>query len=129
MATLAPSAEGSAAREERRGHSRVVVALPAFVHVDGVRHAVQLLDLSPAGARLKGTVVFPVGTKVRLDCGTLGRAAVIRWQDGDLIGVGFDVALDEHTVAVQVQRSKALAAWMKARECEAAKAPPLPEKS
>jgi|SRR5438094_440512 len=127
MATVAPSAEGCAVREERRSHPRIVVALPAFVHVDGVRHAVQLLDLSPAGARLKCTMVFPIGTKVRLDCGTLGRAAVIRWQDGDLIGVGFDIALDEHTVTVQVQRSKALAAWMKARECEAAKVPPPAE--
>ena len=129
MATLAPSAEGYAARDERRGHPRVVVALPAFVHVDGVRHAVQLLDLSPAGVRLKGNVVLPVGTKVKVDCGTLGRAAVIRWQNGDLIGAWFDVELDEREVAVQVQRSKALAAWMKARECETAKAPPLPEKS
>jgi hypothetical protein len=124
MATLAQSTDACAADEERRGHPRVVVALPAFVHVDGTRHAVQLLDLSPAGARLKGTMVFPVGTKVRLDCGTLGRAAVVRWQDGDLIGVWFDVELDDREVAVQVQRSKALAAWLKARECETAKAPP-----
>src|SRR5438046_2954894 len=35
MTTLAQSTDACAASEERRGHSRVVVALPAFVHVGG----------------------------------------------------------------------------------------------
>ena len=120
MATIVPSpTEGCSAYEERRIHPRVVVALPAFVHADGERHSVQLLDLSPGGAKMRGNVVLPVGTKVTLNCGTLGRAAVVRWQEGGLTGICFDVELEEREVAVQVQRSKALAAWMKARECAA----------
>jgi hypothetical protein len=121
MATIVPLPEGCAAHDDRRSHPRVVVALPAFVHVDGKRHAVQLLDLSAGGARLKGSSAFPAGTKITLDCGTLGRAAIVRWQEGELMGICFDVELDETAVSVQVRRSQALAAWRQARECETAK--------
>lgn len=122
MASLAPSSEPFAAPEERRSHPRVEVALPAFIHVGEERHPVQLLDLSHGGAKLRGARVFPSGTKVKLDCGTLGRAAVVRWQTGECMGICFDGELSEREVSVQVQRSKALAAWMKARECGTAKA-------
>ena len=108
--------EDSAAHDDRRKFPRVEVALPAFVHADGVRHAVQLLDLSAGGAKVRANAMFPAGTAVMLDCGTIGRAAIVRWQSGDLMGLCFEVELDEREVATQVARSKALAAWMKARE-------------
>ena len=117
MASVAPSPEGFVAHDERRTHPRAFVALPAFVHVGEERYPVQLLDLSPGGAKLKGAKVFSAGTKVKLDCGTLGRSAVVRWQNGDQMGICFDAELNEREVGVQVQRSKALAAWLKAREC------------
>ena len=116
MATPVPSADDPAAHEDRRSYPRIAVALPAFVHADGERHPVQLVDLSPEGAKVKGNAVFPVGTQVRLSSGTLGRAAVIIWQNGEVMGVCFDIELDARELAAQVQRSKGLAAWMKARE-------------
>src|SRR5580765_4916991 len=106
MASVAPSPEGFVAHDERRTHPRAFVALPAFVHVGEERYSVQLLDLSPGGAKLKGAKVFSAGTKVKLDCGTLGRSAVVRWQNGDQMGISFDAELNEREVGVQVQRSK-----------------------
>ena len=111
-----PSDEDWAAYENRRKHARVEVALPAFIHALGDRHSVQLVDLSPGGAKLRGVRLFPAGTEVTLDCGTIGRAAVIRWQREDMMGLAFTVELEEREVAAQVERSKALAAWMKARK-------------
>ena len=116
MATPLPSPEDCAVHDNRRAYPRVPVALPAFVHANGTRYAVQLLDLSPGGAKLKTNAIFPIGTEVILDCGTTGRAATVRWQRDELMGVCFNVELDAREVAAQVERSKALAAWMKARE-------------
>lgn len=92
------------------------VALPAFVHVGGERHAAQILDLSPGGARLKVDVSLPVGTAVTLASGTLGRAAVVRWQTDNLIGLCFDIELDDREVTALMTRSKALSAWRKVRD-------------
>jgi hypothetical protein len=116
MASSVPSLEDSAAHADRRSHPRVAVALPAFVHANGERHAVQVLDLSAGGAKLQGNAIIPAGAAVTLDCGTLGRAAVVRWQQDTIMGICFDIELDAREVAAHVQRSKALAAWRKARE-------------
>ena len=47
-----------------------------------------------------------------LDCGTLGRPAVVRWQNGGLVGLCFDRELDGRDVAALIARSTALAARM-----------------
>ena len=101
---------------DRRAYPRVEVALPAFLQANGERHAVQLLDLSPGGAKLDCPVSLPVGTAVTLDCGMLGRAAVVRWQSAGVVGLCFDSELDEREVSALVERSKALAAWRRTRE-------------
>jgi len=77
---------------------------------------VQLLDLSPGGAKLDCAVILATGTSVQLDCGTLGRSAVVRWKNGPLIGICFDKELDARDVSALLERSKALAAWRKTRE-------------
>ena len=115
MPTAAPSADAGAP-EDRRSHPRVPVALPGFVHVGNERHAVQIVDISAGGAKVTGNGAFPVGAPVMLTSGTLSLAATIRWQSDRLIGLCFDTELVEREVASQVQRSKALAAWMSARE-------------
>jgi hypothetical protein len=102
--------------EDRRAYPRVPVAMPAFLQADGERHSVQLLDLSPAGAKLDCPASLPVGTAVILDCGTLARGAVVRWQSGGLVGVCFDAELDVREASALIERSKAIAAWMKTRE-------------
>jgi hypothetical protein len=51
-----------------------------------------------------------------LDCGTLGRSAEVRWQNGELLGLCFDSELDAREVAALADRSRALAARMKTRE-------------
>lgn len=98
---------------DRRAHPRVSVALPAFLEINGVRQSVQMLDLSAGGVRLNCTSIFPVGTAVMLDCGTFGRAAVIRWQNGEFLGLSFDYELDERELAALLNRSSALSARMK----------------
>jgi hypothetical protein len=90
--------------------------MPAFLQANGERHSVQLLDLSPAGAKLDCPASLPVGTAVILDCGTLARRAVVRWQSGGLVGVCFDSELDAREASALIDRSKAIAAWMKTRE-------------
>ncbi len=60
---------------DRRLYPRVEVALPAFLQADGERHFVQLLDVSPGGAKLNCAASLSTGTAVVLDCGTLGRAS------------------------------------------------------
>jgi hypothetical protein len=92
------------------------VALPAFLQVDGERHHVQLLDLSPGGAKVHGSVSLSTGTAVILDCGTLGRAAVVRWQNDGLLGLSFDRELDARDVSALIERSTALAAWRKTHD-------------
>jgi len=51
-----------------------------------------------------------------LDCGTLGRQAVVRWQNGEVLGICFESELDARDVAALMERSKALEALLKARE-------------
>ena len=100
---------------DRRAYARVEVALPAFLQAKGERHAVRILDLSAGGAKLDCPVALPSGTKVILDCGTLGRAAVVRWQTAGALGICFDSELDPRDVAALAERSKALTAWRKTR--------------
>src|SRR5690242_3996166 len=114
MASTAPSPEDDP-YADRRAWPRESVALPAFLQVGSERHAVQLLDLSPGGAKLSCVVSVATGTSVMLDCGTLGRGAVVRWQNGGLLGICFDSELDPRDVADLIARSKALAALIKAR--------------
>jgi hypothetical protein len=113
MATSVPSAQDYA---DRRAYPRVPVALPAFLEANGERHAVQLLDVSAGGAKVSSALSLPSGTAVTLDCGTLGRGAVVRWQNGELIGLCFDSELDDRDVSALNRRSKALAARMNAQD-------------
>ena len=99
---------------DRRVYPRVSVALPAFLQANGGRQAVQILDLSAGGAKISCPISLASGTAVTLDCGTLGRSAVVRWQNGDLLGICFDSELDSREVSALVARSTALAARMKA---------------
>lgn len=101
---------------DRRIYPRVPVALPAFLQANGDRHPVQILDLSPGGAKLDCPASLPVGTAVTLDCGTLGRSAVVRWQSAGVIGVCFDSELDAREAAALIDRSRAIESRMKTRE-------------
>lgn len=110
-----PSADGDP-YADRRAYPRDAVALPAFLQANGHRHHVQLLDVSPGGAKLDCATKIPVGTAVTLDCGTLGRTAVVRWQNGRLLGLCFDRELDARDVSALIDRSRALAALMNTRQ-------------
>jgi hypothetical protein len=90
----------------------VPVALPAFLQAGGERYSVQILDLSPGGAKLDCPASLAVGTAVILDCGTLGRSAVIRWQNAGVMGVSFDAELGMREAAALIDRSNAMAARM-----------------
>jgi hypothetical protein len=92
------------------------VALPAFLQANGKRHAVHLLDLSAGGAKLNCPARLVAGTVVILDCGTIGRSAVVRWQNAGVVGLCFDSELDGREVSALMERSKAVAAWRKARD-------------
>ena len=115
-ATTVPSLQGSDPFADRRLHPRVPVALPAFLQAGGERHQVQILDLSAGGAKLDCALPLPVGSAVTLDCGTLARGAVVRWQNAGVIGLCFDSELDARDVSALMDRSKALQARMKTRE-------------
>ena len=112
MATPLPSPEDSDPYADRRVYPRVPVALPAFLQAAGERHFVQILDLSAGGAKLSCAASLAVGTTVTLDCGTLGRAAEVRWQNGETLGLRFEKELDARDVAALADRSQALAARM-----------------
>lgn len=73
----------------------------------------QILDLSPGGAKLDCPISVSVGTAVILDCGTLGRSAVVRWQNAGVMGVCFDSELDAREASALIDRSEAMAARMK----------------
>lgn len=113
MASSVPSAQDFA---DRRAHPRVSVALPAFLDADGERHHVQILDLSAGGAKLSCLFAFANGAGVTLDCGTFGRTAVVRWQNGPVLGLCFDTELDGREMAALIARSNALAARAKATD-------------
>lgn len=89
--------------------------MPAFLQAGVDRHSVHLLDLSAGGAKVSCAATLPTGTAVTLDCGTLGRSAVVRWQNAGQVGLCFEQELDSREVAALAERSKALAAWMKTR--------------
>lgn len=116
MASLVPAPQDSDPFADRRVYPRVSVALPAFLQVKGARHAVHLLDVSAGGAKLNCSVSLASGTAVQLDCGTVAREGVIRWQNGEQLGLAFDSPLDERSVAALIDRSTALAARMKVKE-------------
>jgi len=116
MASPAPNPQDSGSYEDRRVYPRVPVAMPAFLQANGKRHAVQLLDLSAGGAKLSCSATLPSGTAVTLDCGTLRRSGVVRWQTGGAVGLCFDSELDAREVTALVARSTALGVLMKARE-------------
>ena len=116
MATPAPKAQDIDPFADRRAFPRVEVALPAFLQANGNRHPVQILDLSAGGAKLDCTIAVTVGAAVQLDCGTLARGAIVRWQDGRIMGICFDTELDHRDVAALAKRSTALAAFRKTRE-------------
>ena len=116
MASSVSSSQDNDPYADRRIYPRVPVALPAFLQVDGKRQSVQLLDLSPGGAKVNCPVDLPVGTAVMLDCGTLGRPAVVRWRNDGLLGLCFESELDVRDVSALIDRSNALAARMKATE-------------
>lgn len=101
--------------EDRRAYPRVRVALPAFLQANGKRQSVQILDLSSGGAKLTCGVQYAVGTAVFLDCGTLGCAGVVRWQNGGALGLCFDSELDAREVLALSDRSSALEALMRTR--------------
>lgn len=113
MAEPAPSGDPFA---DRRAYPRVEIALPALLQAGSTRHAVQLLDLSAGGAKLNCPIGLQTGTEVMLDCGTLGLRAVVRWQNGELMGLSFDCELDVREVNALIDRSTALAARMKIRK-------------
>ena len=116
MATPAPNPQDSAPYEDRRAYPRVPVAMPAFLQANGERHAVQLLDLSAGGAKLNCSATLPTGTVVVLECGTLGRSGVVRWQTGGVLGLCFDSELDVREVTALIARSIALDTLMKTQE-------------
>ena len=114
MAQPAPQYDDAYA--DRRVYPRVPVALPASLQAGDERHSIQLLDVSPGGAKLKCQATVAVGTAVTLDCGSLARTAVVRWQNGGLMGLMFDSELDSRVVAALTERSRALEALMQTRE-------------
>ena len=116
MVSSVPSPHDNDPYADRRVYPRVPVAMPAFLQADGVRHAVQLVDISPAGAKLHTPANLPVGMTVLLECGTLGRAAAVRWQNGGFVGLCFDRELGVREISALVERSKALAVRMETRE-------------
>jgi hypothetical protein len=116
VASFIPSPQDCDPYADRRVYPRVPVALPAFLQAGGERHAVQILDLSPGGAKLDCPASLPSGTAVILDCGTLGRPAVVRWNSAGVMGICFDSELDARDVAALIDRSNALDARMKTRE-------------
>jgi hypothetical protein len=116
MASSVPSPQDADPHADRRAYPRVEVALPAFLQANGERHAVRILDLSAGGAKLDCPASLSTGTAVILDCGTLGRAAVVRWQTAGVLGLCFDSELNARDVSALAERSKALTAWRKERE-------------
>jgi hypothetical protein len=108
MASSNAPLQDDAVYADRRAHARVPVALPAFLQAGGERHFVQILDLSAAGAKLSCGAKPPVGSAVTLDCGTLGRSGVVRWQNGEVVGLCFDSELGERELSALVERSRAL---------------------
>ena len=100
---------------DRRLYARTELSLPAFLQANGKRHSVHLLDLSAGGAKLKCGADVSVGTAVVLDCGTRGCAAVVRWKNEGILGLCFDCPLEVRDVAALIDRSRALATWMKTR--------------
>jgi hypothetical protein len=116
MASTVPTPPDDSPFADRRVYPRVAVALPAFLQAAGERHAVRILDLSAGGAKLDCPISLPSGTAVILDCGTLGRPAIVRWQTAGVLGICFDSELDPRDVSALAERSKALTAWRKERE-------------
>ena len=116
MASAFPTSSNEDPFADRRSSPRVSVALPAFLMANEGRHSVHLLDVSAGGAKLACSISIPSGSAVQLDCGTLARSAVVRWQTGEQMGICFDSELDPRDVAALIGRSTALAARMEARE-------------
>lgn len=110
-----PLRETADAFADRRAYERTELALPAFLQANGERHPVHLVDVSVGGGKLNCAVDLPVGSSIVLDCGTLGRPAVVRWQNAGAVGICFDRPLEAREVSALIDRSHAVAAWVKTR--------------
>ena len=108
MASQASPSQDRDLYADRRLHPRVEVALPAFLRADFDRHAVQIVDLSNGGAKLTCAAELASGTSVTLHCGTLSRAAVVRWQNAEFVGIAFETELDPRDVRALIARSHAM---------------------
>lgn len=95
----------------RRLHPRVAVALPAFLVLRGRRYSVQVVDLSPGGAKIDcAQALVATGATVTLDWGGGSSQATVRWREGRLAGLAFAVEIDARDVLSLARRSEALAA-------------------
>ena len=111
-----PTSLNMSSYEDRRVYPRVPVALPGFLQIDGTRHHVQLLDVSEGGAKLDCSIDLPVGATVLIDCGVVGREAVVRWKNAGVVGIRFERELKESELSALTGRSEALAARLNSQK-------------
>ena len=81
----------------RRGAERARIVLPAFLHVDGEKRAVDLLNLSATGAMIECTGLA-VGHDVVLKCKTLEVSGVVVWIGNGRCGLQFDASIPDQEV-------------------------------
>jgi chemotaxis receptor (MCP) glutamine deamidase CheD len=85
------SATRSAAEPERRGASRVPVALTGLLSAGGCDDEVSVVNLSGGGAMLETALALRVGDRSILSIEGWGSVpVVVRWVDGHRAGVAFD---------------------------------------
>jgi len=83
----------------RRAEPRALIGLRASTETLSRRGTATLLDLSCAGAQLKGEGLPDPGKEVVLTCGDTEVFGTVLWTHGDRCGVLFDEALPRPVLA------------------------------
>lgn len=104
--------------DRRRTEPREAVAVAAELEIDGVRHPIEIGNLSAGGLMASGVVAVPVGARVAAWIDGERLAGEVRWQGDRRFGMRFDQPLQLDRSLIEryrpagVEASKVMSRWM-----------------
>lgn len=101
---------GKCAGGGRRSSTRAKMPLPAMIFGLGISCAVELIDVSPSGARLRGTALPRRGEDAEIEVERMRTLARVMWSRGDQCGIAFATPLPSFDLQ-RLRRAASLAGF------------------
>ena len=85
------------ADKERRANKRSACLIPVYVHDGDQVHALELVDISQAGANIHNELEWPVEHRIIVEIEDMMKQGTVRWSNAHYAGVLFDEQIErEH---------------------------------